>query len=394
MSVNYAEGLSPYEHKGKCGMPEKHDPPNVVAAKVGELASWLIQSRHFVVHTGAGISTSAGIPDFRGPNGVWTLEQKGKKPKFDTTFEQAVPTVTHRALVALEAAGFVKYVVSQNVDGLHIRSGFPRNRLSELHGNMFVEQCNKCGCQYIRSSVVPTMGVKLTGNPCTQQKSRGLCRGKLQDTILDWEHSLPERDLDLADKHARKADLSLCLGTSLQIVPSGNLPLATKRNHGKLAIVNLQPTKHDRKADLKINSYVDVVMTQLCKLLQLKIPDFEKPVVLLKSIHTSPNEPELNIMIIDECLVSKNNIRLETSNSVLNVDEKAGKLQDSEVDTVAKLNSTFGDEKCGDVECMKVENILNNHGGYIKIRKMNDNCDSTGHSSLTDTKNNENMILP
>ena len=69
MSVNYAEGLSPYDYKGKCGMKEKYDAPEVVETKVRELASWVAKSQHFVVHTGAGISTSAGIPDFRGPNG-------------------------------------------------------------------------------------------------------------------------------------------------------------------------------------------------------------------------------------------------------------------------------------------------------------------------------------
>lgn len=113
---------------------------------------------------------------------------------------------------------------------------------------MFVEQCDKCGTQYIRSTCVPTMGQKPTGNPCIQEKKRGVCRGKILDTILDWEDALPDRDLDFADQHAKKADLSLCLGTSLQIVPSGNLPLATKRNNGKLVIVNLQPTKHDKKS--------------------------------------------------------------------------------------------------------------------------------------------------
>ena len=74
MSVNYAEGLSSYDYKGKCGMPEKYDPPDVVEVKVRELASWVNESHHFVVHTGAGISTSAGIPDFRGPNGLYFIK--------------------------------------------------------------------------------------------------------------------------------------------------------------------------------------------------------------------------------------------------------------------------------------------------------------------------------
>lgn len=69
MSVNYAAGLSPYDNKGKCGMPEKYDPPDILESKIRELADMIRISRHFVVHTGAGISTSAGIPDFRGPKG-------------------------------------------------------------------------------------------------------------------------------------------------------------------------------------------------------------------------------------------------------------------------------------------------------------------------------------
>jgi len=85
------------------------------------------EAKQIVVHTGAGISTSAGIPDFRGPNGVWTLEKQGRKHETNVTFESAQPTVTHMALVAMVKAKLVQLVVSQNVDGLHLKSGLPRS---------------------------------------------------------------------------------------------------------------------------------------------------------------------------------------------------------------------------------------------------------------------------
>ncbi|XP_063312007.1 NAD-dependent protein deacylase sirtuin-6 [Pelobates fuscus] len=274
MSVNYAAGLSPYSDKGRCGLPEVFDPPEELIRKVEELADMIRQATYVVFHTGAGISTSCGIPDFRGPNGVWTMEEKGLNPKFDTTFENAHPSPTHMALLQLQKVGILKFLISQNVDGLHVRSGFPREQLSELHGNMFVEECTKCGKQYVRDVVVGTMGLKPTGRLCDVSKVRGLraCRGKLIDTILDWEDSLPDRDLNMANEACRKADLSITLGTSLQIKPSGNLPLLTKKKGGKLVIVNLQPTKHDRHADLLIHGYVDEVMKQLMQRLDLKIP--------------------------------------------------------------------------------------------------------------------------
>ncbi|KAF4787620.1 NAD-dependent protein deacetylase sirtuin-6 [Turdus rufiventris] len=282
MAVNYAAGLSPYSDKGKCGLPEIFDPPEELERKVQELAELIRSSSNVVFHTGAGISTASGIPDFRGPNGVWTMEEKGLSPKFDTTFENARPSKTHMALLGLQRVGILKFLVSQNVDGLHVRSGFPRDKLAELHGNMFVEECVKCGKQYVRDAVVGSMGLKPTGRLCSVTKARGLraCRGKLRDTILDWEDSLPDRDLTLADEACRKADLSVTLGTSLQIKPSGNLPLITKKRGGKLVIVNLQATKHDRQADLRIHGYVDEVMTKLMKHLGLEVPEWTGPVVV------------------------------------------------------------------------------------------------------------------
>ncbi|KAM7143161.1 NAD-dependent protein deacylase sirtuin-6 isoform 4-T4 [Molossus nigricans] len=221
------------------------------------------------------------------------MEEQGLAPKFDTTFESARPTKTHMALVQLERVGLLHFLVSQNVDGLHVRSGFPRDKLAELHGNMFVEECVKCKMQYVRDTVVGSMGLKATGRLCTMAKARGLraCRGELRDTILDWEDALPERDLTLADEASRIADLSVTLGTSLQIRPSGNLPLATKRRGGRLVIVNLQPTKHDRQADLRIHGYVDEVMTRLMKHLGLEIPAWDGPCVLEKALTPLPRPP-------------------------------------------------------------------------------------------------------
>ncbi|XP_070943068.1 NAD-dependent protein deacylase sirtuin-6 isoform X6 [Macaca nemestrina] len=191
---------------------EIFDPPEELERKVWELARLVWQSSHVVFHTGAGISTASGIPDFRGPHGVWTMEERGLAPKFDTTFESARPTQTHMALVQLERVGLLRFLVSQNVDGLHVRSGFPRDKLAELHGNMFVEECAKCKTQYVRDTVVGTMGLKATGRLCTVAKARGLraCRGELRDTILDWEDSLPDRDLALADEASRSDPVGTC----------------------------------------------------------------------------------------------------------------------------------------------------------------------------------------
>ncbi|VDI64040.1 mono-ADP-ribosyltransferase sirtuin 6 [Mytilus galloprovincialis] len=306
MSVNYADGLSPYEHKGPCGQPELQDSPEEGERKIAELVELIKYSKHMIVITGAGISTSAGIPDFRGPKGVWTLEKKGIKPEFSVTFEGAKPSPTHMALVALERLGVLQCVVSQNVDGLHLRSGFPRNRLSELHGDMFVEQCDKCNTQYINATVVPTMALRPTGNPCTQRKSRGLCRGKLRDTILDWEDALPDEDLDRAFANAKKADLCLCLGTSLQILPCANLPLQVKRNGGKFVTINLQATKHEKKADMRIHERVDKIMTEVCRRLEIEIPEYDNPVICLESMHTEKSEEKLSVVVRDELLMMEN----------------------------------------------------------------------------------------
>ncbi|XP_062888335.1 NAD-dependent protein deacetylase sirtuin-6 [Mobula hypostoma] len=352
MSVNYAAGLSHYEHKGKCGLPESFDSPEELERKVLELADLVRNASYLVVHTGAGISTSSGIPDFRGPRGVWTMEEQGLEPKFDTTFEEARPSKTHMALVALQRVGIIKYVISQNVDGLHVRSGFPRDKLSELHGNMFVEECTKCGKQYVRDSVVGTMGLKLTGRLCDVEKARGLraCRGKLRDTILDWEDSLPERDLSLADEACRKSDVAITLGSSLQIKPSGNLPFNTKKKGGKLVIVNLQATKLDRYSDLRIFGYVDEVISKLMKHLGIEIPEWDGPQVVETA--NSIKQEMGNHLPVKEDLDSKPKVEVKQQNR--DTEEEGTSGLDPLASISPKSNGCFKQD-CQDVDSNNFE---------------------------------------
>ncbi|CAF1217524.1 unnamed protein product [Rotaria magnacalcarata] len=280
MSLSYAESLSYFPHKGKVGMPELTEKSDDLKIKLEKLEHMIRQSRHTVAITGAGISTDAGIPDFRGPNGVWTLEKRGEKPSFNTSFDKALPTFTHRALCKLEENNYLHFVISQNIDGLHHRSGLPLSKLAELHGNVFAEECEVCRAQVIHPKSVGSYCRKRTGNVCNSLKSRNKslsCRGKLRDTILDWEDPLPELALNMSEQHCAKADLCICLGTSLQIRPCRDLPRKTRKNGGKIVIINLQKTSLDSLADLIIHERCDHVMKYILDKLHLNLN--EKPSV-------------------------------------------------------------------------------------------------------------------
>ncbi|XP_075239263.1 NAD-dependent protein deacylase sirtuin-6-like [Convolutriloba macropyga] len=274
MSCNYADGLSPYENKGEVGMPEFLDDATAIEEKSKQLARFIRNSSWTVLHTGAGISTASGIPDFRGPNGVWTLEKMGKKPTINVSFDTARPTYTHRAIYQMVKAEVVQFVVNQNIDGLHLKAGTPDGIVADMHGNVFVEKCHKCRKQYIRETSVPTVGLKFTGSKCpyfSGYSEKLHCRGKMKDTILDWEDELPEKELNNAIANSKKANLSVTLGTSLQILPCNEFPLLTKKNNGKLVIINLQQTPLDKDADLRIYAKVDEVMKIVCNELNLEV---------------------------------------------------------------------------------------------------------------------------
>lgn len=225
-----------------------------------EIATLIRSARHLVFFTGAGISTSAGIRDFRGPNGLWTLRSRGENPTVDMRMTDAMPTFTHefvRDMVASRGA----FVISQNVDGLHGKSGVADDNIAELHGNCFKERCVECGAVHVRDfDVVARKGVDssdtrphATGRVC----SRCARNGVLVDTIVSFGDSLPERELRAAMSHSERADVFIVLGSSLRVTPAADMPELALGNGGKLVIVNKQPTPLDSRAEICFHGDVD-----------------------------------------------------------------------------------------------------------------------------------------
>ena len=278
--ANFSQNTCP---QGVCGLPENRDTTRTLTIKLKRLTELIRESHHTVVLTGAGISTSAGIPDFRGPHGIWTAEKKKQPPEkkckvlLNTTtpptppppitmqddFSKAQPTTTHRAIVKLVQLGKIQYCITQNVDGLHRRSGLSRQHHSVLHGCVFTELCEDCKTEHFRDYDVGGMSFQQTGRTCE------VCRGCLRDVLLDWDDELPEEDLQRATDHCLKADLVLCLGTSLRIEPAGSLPTLAR----KFVIVNLQETPYDKQATLIIRAPVDEVMNEV--MTQLGYPEWD-----------------------------------------------------------------------------------------------------------------------
>mmetsp|Transcript_31003 Transcript_31003/g.73929 ORF Transcript_31003/g.73929 Transcript_31003/m.73929 type:complete len:350 (-) Transcript_31003:133-1182(-) len=278
MSATYADRLSDYPNKGVCGLAEKFDTRRALECKINKLAQLVRQSRHTVVLTGAGISTAAGIPDFRGPKGIWTLEEQAKKKekkdpkrrklngrtdadsnvatgggttgKPNFSFIDAKPTYTHRALAHLvshtppgeeeDGRRFLHYVITQNVDGLHRKTpDLPRSSLSILHGCVLTEKCEVCSREYIRDFEVDSIAEQPTGRYCTLGGTPpGTCGGLLRDTLLDWEGALPEKDWIRAQEECARAELIIALGTSLRIEPCNHLSMYATRGYEKDTVID------------------------------------------------------------------------------------------------------------------------------------------------------------
>lgn len=226
---------------------------------------------------------------------MWTLQAKGEPlPALATPFSLARPTLTHMALVAMVDAGLVTRVVSQNVDGLHRRSGVPRSRLSELHGSCFVEACARpaCAAETVRDFEVGTVGFRSTGRRC------GACGGRTRDWCLDWESPLPPGDLAAAEAATDAADVALCLGTSLQIVPASGLPLRALKAGGALVIVNLQPTPRDKDATIVARGRCDEVVAAVVDGLGIQIPVYRRTDALRLRLSVTPGPRKARILTL------------------------------------------------------------------------------------------------
>jgi len=263
-------------HKNSEMMNEIEEDSDSLSLKAKTIAELLKSSNHAIAFTGAGISTSAGIPDFRGPEGVWTLKAEGRERKGPTTSTiKAVPTLTHMAILKLLDEGYIKFLVSQNTDGLHRRSGVTPDKIAELHGNSNLEKCRKCSAQYLRDYITrSTTKDHKTGRYCNK------CGEELYDSIINFGESLPSRELNLAFEHGEKADFCLTLGSSLTVAPAASVPKKVgKKNYRgdkskHLVICNLQKTPLDSYSDIRVHSKTDNLMELVMKELNLEIPEW------------------------------------------------------------------------------------------------------------------------
>ncbi|CAK9099607.1 NAD-dependent protein deacetylase sirtuin-7 (NAD-dependent protein deacylase sirtuin-7) (Regulatory protein SIR2 homolog 7) (SIR2-like protein 7) [Durusdinium trenchii] len=253
---------------------EHRDDPEELQRKLQDLLELCKEANYIVVFTGAGISTSIGLPDYRGPQGVWTRKLKGELVSDDLGLERSAqlqPSRSHWAISRLHQNGFIKFVSSTNVDGLHLKSGLPKACLAELHGNSYVEECESCLKPFHRSFVTRTatgLFDHRTGRYCE------LCGGPLRDIIVNFGNTFEhvpsmEAQHDAAWLHCLKADLVLVLGSSLSILTACDLPEECleardgKPDGGKMVIVNLQRTPKDPLASLRIFAPCDEVMAFL-----------------------------------------------------------------------------------------------------------------------------------
>jgi NAD-dependent deacetylase len=228
------------------------------------------QARRVVALTGAGFSTPSGVPDFRSAAGIWSRfnpaeiaslgafrrDPEGFYRWFRGLLDPIVaarPNPAHLALAALEAAGRLGGVITQNIDGLHQRAG--SRRVFELHGNLRGLTCLECGRQVPGEPLLPTVR--------RGQAPRCSCGGLLKPDVVLFDELLPQGMFWLARKAIDECDLLIVAGTSLEVAPVCDLPMSAAARGARLIIVNREPTYLDPKADVVIHGDVAIVIPAL-----------------------------------------------------------------------------------------------------------------------------------
>ena len=251
-----------------------HDTPNLET-----VAGWLRAAKRVVVLTGAGLSTNSGIPDFRGPNGVWTKDPTAEKTatlqhymgdpevrrrswqnRLNGKYWSALPNAAHHALVELERKAALHLLVTQNVDGLHHAAGQSPEILIEIHGNVREVKCMACGRLSPMSDTIERVRAGDPDPACTE------CGGILKSATISFGENLVPEDLERAQMEASRADLFLALGTSLGVYPAAALPQIALHAGARLVIVNAEETPFDPVADAVIHDQVEIVLPELATL--------------------------------------------------------------------------------------------------------------------------------
>lgn len=258
------------------------------AAAAEALAGALRRASRVVALTGAGLSTECGVPDFRSPGSPWRVHQPipyaeflrdpearreawRRKFEMDDLYRGARPGRGHAALVALAEQGLLTEVVTQNIDNLHQLSGFPEERLIELHGNGSYAACLACGHRHELAAIREDYRERDEPASCEA------CGGIVKSATIAFGQALPEAALRRAVEAACACDLMLVLGSSLVVQPAARLPLLARRRNATLVIVNREPTPLDGEADLVLRAELGPVMQQAVAKLRPLVVEVKKP---------------------------------------------------------------------------------------------------------------------
>ena len=246
--------------------------------KINLAAQWICESKRLVVFTGAGLSTDSGIPDYRGPDGVWTRRDKGLPPPKSPPWDQVKPNQGHYLIVELLNLGKLDFLISQNVDGLHAKSGIPFDRLAELHGNMYFMNCLDCKQKMTFEEVgwdKKKWGkVYLTDRERKGQPNCPKCGGRVVSSIVNFGDSLPGDVLEESFRRSEKSDVFFVIGSSLVVNPAALMPGIAQQNGAKLIILNRGEIPPFINPDLRFHeSIIDVlppIIDRVKKLMEIK----------------------------------------------------------------------------------------------------------------------------